>query len=48
MDDEISIHLYCSLDSRWRLLLRLMKVLLEDGLSGHATGDCRLGWFWDG
>ncbi len=22
-----------------------MKVLLEYGLSGHAAGDCRLGWF---
>jgi hypothetical protein len=25
-----------------------MKVLLEDGLSGHAAGDCRLGWLRDG
>ncbi len=53
MDDEISIRLFChSLDSRLRLLLRLMKVLLEygdyNGLSGHAAGDCRLSWFRDG
>jgi hypothetical protein len=34
MDDVISIHLFChSLDSRLRLLLRLVKVLLEYGLS---------------
>ncbi len=26
----------------------LMKVLLEFGLSGHAAGDCQLGWFRDG
>jgi hypothetical protein len=25
-----------------------VKVLLEFGLSGHAAGDCRLGWFRDG
>ncbi len=25
-----------------------MKVLLEYGLSGHAAGDCLLGWFRDG
>jgi hypothetical protein len=31
-----------------RLLLRLMKVLLEFGLSGHAAGDCPLGRFRDG
>jgi hypothetical protein len=31
-----------------RLLLRLVKVLLEYGLSGHAAGDCLLGWFRDG
>ena len=38
MDDEISIHLFChSLGSRLRLLLRLVKVLLEYGLSGHAA-----------
>jgi hypothetical protein len=49
MDDEISIHVfYHSLDSRLRLLLRLMKVLLEYRLSGYAAGDCRLGWFRDG
>ena len=49
MGDEISIHLFChSLGSRLRLLLRLVKVLLEFGLSGHAAGDCRLGWFRDG
>jgi hypothetical protein len=44
------IHLFVlsSLDSRLGLLLRLMKVLLEYGLLGHAAGDCRLGWFWDG
>ena len=28
--------------------MRLVKVLLEYGLSGHAAGDCRLGWFRDG
>ena len=44
MGDEISIYLFChSLDSRLRLLLRLVKVLLEFGLSGHAVGDRRLG-----
>ena len=44
MGDEISIYLFChSLGSRLRLLLRLVKVLLEFGLSGHAAGDCRLG-----
>jgi hypothetical protein len=48
MDDAISILLFChSLDSRLRLLLRLMKILLEFGLSGHAARDCRLGWFRD-
>ena len=37
MDDEISIHLFChSLGSQLRLLLRLVKVLLEYGLLGHA------------
>ena len=25
-----------------------MKVLLENGLSGHADRDCRLAWFRDG
>jgi hypothetical protein len=49
MDDGISFPLFCkSLDSLLRLLLRLEKVLLEYGLSGHAAGDCRLGWFRDG
>ena len=49
MDDVISIHLFClSLESQLRLLLRLVKVLLEYGLAGHAAGDCRLGWFRDG
>ena len=49
MGDEVSIHLFChSLGSRLRLLLRLVKVLLEFGLSGHAAGDCRLGWCRDG
>ena len=49
MGDEISIHLFChSLGSRLRLLLRLVKVLLEFGLSGHAAGGCRLGRFRDG
>ena len=49
MDDEISIHLFChSLGSRLRLLLRLVKVLLEYGLSGHAARDCWLDWFRDG
>ncbi len=35
-----------SLDSRLRLL-RLMKILLEFGLSGYAARECRLGWFRD-
>ena len=49
MDDEISIDLFChSLGSRLRLLLRLVKVLLEYELSGHAAWTCRLGWFRDG
>jgi hypothetical protein len=49
MDYAISILLFChSLDSRFRLLLRLMKVLLEFGLSGHAARDCRPGWCRDG
>jgi hypothetical protein len=34
--------------SQLRLLLRLVKVLLEYGLSGHAAEDCRLRWFRDG
>ena len=49
MDDKMSINLFChSLGSRLRLLLRLVKVLLEFGLSGHAVRDCRLGCFRDG
>ena len=49
MDDEISILLFChSLGSWLRLLLGLVNVLLEFGLSGHAARDCRLGWFRDG
>jgi hypothetical protein len=49
VDDGISIHLFChSLDSRLRRLLRLVKVLLEYGLSGQAAWDCWLGWFRDG
>ena len=49
MDDEISINLFChSFGSRLRLLLRLVKVLLEFCLSGHAARDCRLGWCRDG
>jgi hypothetical protein len=48
-DDEISIHLFCySIDSLLRLWLRLVKVVLEFGLSGHAAEDGRLGWFKDG
>ena len=40
MGDEISIHLFChSLGSRLRLLLRLVKVLLEFGHSGHGLAD---------
>ena len=45
------IHLFChSLGSQLGLVLRLVKVLLEYGLSGHAARDCRLGpgWFRDG
>ena len=49
MDVEISIHLFChSLDSWLKLLLRMVKVLLEFSLSVHAARDCRLGWFSDG
>ncbi len=47
MDDGTSIYLFIS----WlRLLLRLMKVLLEYGLLGHAAVDClsHLGLFKDG
>ena len=41
--------MFCqSLDSLLRLLLRLMKVVLEYGLLRHAAGDCRLGWFREG
>ena len=49
MDDQISTHLFChSLGSRLGLLLGLVKVLLEYGLSDHAARTCRLGWFRDG
>ena len=49
MDDQISTHLFChSLGSRLGLLLGLVKVLLEYGLSDHAARTCRLGWFSDG
>ena len=49
MDDEISINLLCHyLGSRLRLVLRLVKVLFEFGLSGQATRDRRLGWCRDG
>jgi hypothetical protein len=49
MDDRISNHLFCySFDSRLRLLLRLVKVLLEYGLSRHAADYCLFGWFRDG
>ena len=48
MDDEISTQLFChSLDSWLRLLLRLVKVLLEFGLSSWGlrlaatSRDCR-------
>ncbi len=38
MDDGMSMNLFFhSLDSWLRLLLRLVKVLLEYGLSGHAA-----------
>ena len=48
MDDEISINLFChSLGTLVRLLLRLVKILLEFGISGHAARDCRLGWCRD-
>ena len=44
MGDDIPIHLFCHLlGSRLRLLLRLVKVLLEFGHSGHADGDRWLG-----
>ena len=49
MDDEISIHLFCnSLSSRLGLLLGLVKVLLEYGLSDQSARTCRLGWSSDG
>ena len=49
MDDEISINLFFHfLGSLLRLLLRLVKVLLEFGLLGHAARDCRFGWCRDG
>ncbi len=49
MDNVISILLFChSLGSWLRLLLRLVKVLVGYGLSGHAARHCRLGWFRDG
>ena len=47
MDNEISIHLfYHSLGwlFKLRLLLGLIKVLLEFGLSGCAAETCWLGW----
>ena len=48
MDDGISINLFChSFGSLLRLLLRLVKVLLEFCLSGHAARDCRHGWCRD-
>ena len=48
MDDEISMPLFChSLGSRFGLLLGLVKVLLEYGLSDTAR-TCRLGWFRNG
>jgi hypothetical protein len=44
-----SIHLFFnSMDSGFRLLFKLVKVVREFGLSGHAAEDCRLGWFKDG
>jgi hypothetical protein len=43
MDDEnheILIYLVCySLDSRFRLLIRLVEVLLEYGLAAHAAWE---------
>ena len=49
MDNSISINFFChSLGSRLRLLSRLVKALLEFGLSGHAARDCRFGWCRDG
>jgi hypothetical protein len=49
MDIEISIDMFChSLSLLLRLLLRLVKVLLEFGLTGHVAGDCQLGWCREG
>ena len=49
MDIEISIDMFChSLSLRLRLLLRLVKVLLEFGLTGHVASDCQLGWCREG
>jgi hypothetical protein len=49
MDNDRSIHLFChSMHSQLRLLLRLVKVVLEFGLLGHAAEDCRFGWSRDG
>ena len=49
MDDEIPIHLFChSLVSLLGLVLQLVDVLLEYGLSGHAARHRRIGWFSDG
>jgi hypothetical protein len=43
IDDEISIHLFChSLGSRLRLLLRLVKVVLEYGFRDTLLGTIRL------
>jgi hypothetical protein len=45
MGDEISIHLFChSLGSRLRLLLRLVKVLLEFGFLVHAASRGLSAW----
>jgi hypothetical protein len=42
--NEISVPLLCHFwGSRFRLLLRLVNVLLEYGPPGHSAGDCRLG-----
>jgi hypothetical protein len=49
MDNEVSILVFFhSLGSMLRLLLRLVNVLLEYGLSGHTDKNCRLCWFRDG
>ena len=48
-DDWTSVPLFCHSFCSWlRPILRLMKVLLVFGLSGHAAWNCRLGWFRDG